>query len=174
MSAPLFKWLVRFMDSENKIHFGEVQEDQPASSDLVGLRVKVYEGNGPWDSRFILSSTERVISKLHLPALESDPNSGCVKDSKAANKYADTECPIEHVPIFLGVGLNYRKHAEEANVRLRPGLFWSMELEPLLISLQFPIPPYPMIFTKPSGKLKRATPYIFKSSLPIIILSYDL
>ena len=59
------------MDSDNQIHFGEVEEDQPASSDLVGLKVNVYEGNGPWDNRFVLGSTERVISKVHRPALES-------------------------------------------------------------------------------------------------------
>jgi hypothetical protein len=161
------------MDSDNQIHFGEVEEDQPASSDLVGLKVKVYKGNGPWDSRFILGSTERVISKVRLPALESTSQLRLRQRLRLLTNMQILS-PIEHVPIFLGVGLNYRKHAEEANVGLGPSFFYSMELKPLLISLQFPIPPYPMIFTKPSSKLKRTTPYSFKPSFSIVILSYDL
>lgn len=27
--------------------------------------------------------------------------------------------PLEHVPIVIGIGLNYKKHAEEAGVRIR-------------------------------------------------------
>ncbi|KAF2186230.1 hypothetical protein K469DRAFT_664084 [Zopfia rhizophila CBS 207.26] len=41
-------------------------------------------------------------------------------------------CPLEHAPIIQCVGLNYRKHATEANL---------------------PIPTYPVIFTKPSDAL---------------------
>ncbi|KIM96128.1 hypothetical protein OIDMADRAFT_106206 [Oidiodendron maius Zn] len=45
-------------------------------------------------------------------------------------------CPIPYTPIIIGVGLNYRKHAEEAG---------------------FPIPKYPVTFTKYADSL--AGPY---------------
>lgn len=58
-------------------------------------------------------------------------------------------CPLESVPIFVCVGLNYRQHAAEAGVS-------KIEQEANDIGLtmirQMPITPYPVIFNKPPGK----------------------
>ncbi|KAH8807755.1 hypothetical protein F5884DRAFT_900099 [Xylogone sp. PMI_703] len=41
-------------------------------------------------------------------------------------------CPLEQTPIIICIGLNYKKHAEEASLK---------------------IPPYPVVFTKPADAL---------------------
>jgi 2-keto-4-pentenoate hydratase/2-oxohepta-3-ene-1,7-dioic acid hydratase in catechol pathway len=54
-------------------------------------------------------------------------------------------CPIAATPIIIGIGLNYRHHAEEAGVG-RPLVFKSIEHSSLYT--QFSIPGYPVVFNK--------------------------
>jgi 2-keto-4-pentenoate hydratase/2-oxohepta-3-ene-1,7-dioic acid hydratase in catechol pathway len=77
-------------------------------SNLQGKRVSIYGGDVPWD----LWTT----------------------DEEA--EIAEVLCPLPSVPIFYGIGLNYKRHIEEAG---------------------FPVPQYPVIFTKPPDAL--AGPY---------------
>lgn len=56
--------------------------------------------------------------------------------TQSTEKIAKVLSPIPETPIVYGIGLNYRQHADEA---------------------KFPIPPHPLVFTKPSDAL--ADPY---------------
>lgn len=75
---------------------------------LKGGRISIYDGEVPWDLR---------------------------RTDKEA-EIAEVLCPLPAVPIFYGIGLNYKHHIEEAG---------------------FPVPQYPVIFTKPPDA--RAGPY---------------
>ncbi|OQU95239.1 hypothetical protein CLAIMM_01475 [Cladophialophora immunda] len=94
-----FQRLVRFRASDGQIYYGEAGSDW--ESDLKGREVHIFSGADPFDSSFRLSEKKAVISEVL--------------------------CPLDKVPIVLGIGLNYRKHAEEAG---------------------FPIPTFPVVFTK--------------------------
>lgn len=104
----MFQRLIRFKDSGGTIHFGELGEQAINSQDgFVGEEVDIYKrGVAPWDDDFQLSGERAQIKEVL--------------------------CPLQIVPLFLGVGLNYKQHAHEAN---------------------FPIPEYPLIFTKPADAL---------------------
>ncbi|KAH6697408.1 hypothetical protein F5X68DRAFT_219550 [Plectosphaerella plurivora] len=99
MKTP-FQRLVRFESSDGKILYGEA----PASKDLVGQEVPVYEGGSPWS--LTPTGTAATIAKVLSP--------------------------LPHVPIFYGIGLNYKTHIAEAG---------------------FPTPKFPTVFTKPSNAL---------------------
>jgi 2-keto-4-pentenoate hydratase/2-oxohepta-3-ene-1,7-dioic acid hydratase in catechol pathway len=74
--------------------------EAPDHRDLIGKRVLVYNGTLPWD----LSETGQEAEVVEIL------------------------CPLPQVPIFYGIGLNYKQHIKEAG---------------------FPTPKYPLIFTKP-------------------------
>ncbi|TVY84568.1 Fumarylacetoacetate hydrolase domain-containing protein [Lachnellula suecica] len=88
-----FNYLVRFEDQEGHIHYGEASP-QDAQSDLVGRSLKVYKGGALWDDNFLLSETVATVSRVLSP--------------------------IASTPIIHGVGLNYKAHAEEGNLKLPP------------------------------------------------------
>ncbi|KAH6977514.1 fumarylacetoacetate hydrolase family protein [Ilyonectria sp. MPI-CAGE-AT-0026] len=73
-------------------------------NDTQGHKVSILSGN-PWDG-LIPTGRTTTVSKLLAP--------------------------LEHTPIIICVGLNYRKHAAEANLQ---------------------VPTYPVVFTKPSDSL---------------------
>lgn len=73
-------------------------------SDWQGKRIPVYRGEVPWD----LSETEEQA------------------------EVAEVLSPLPTVPLFYGIGLNYKRHIEEAG---------------------FPVPQYPVVFTKPPAAL---------------------
>ncbi|KAK5307001.1 hypothetical protein LTR99_002693 [Exophiala xenobiotica] len=108
--ATPFDRLVRFENEAGIVLYGEVTADTPTINDLIGSKVDIYEGNGPWSADFKRTSNQDTIAKVLSP--------------------------IPHAPIFHGIGLNYRRHAEEAG---------------------HPIPAYPVVFQKPSPAL--AGPY---------------
>ncbi|KAK4942971.1 hypothetical protein LTR10_017355 [Elasticomyces elasticus] len=98
MDVP-FTRLVRFTTSDGTTHYGEAGSDW--QKDLRGQTVDTFQGTDPWDPDFSLSGKKAEISEVL--------------------------CPLPSVPVTLGIGLNYRKHAEEAG---------------------FAIPNFPVVFTK--------------------------
>jgi len=78
--------------------------EAPAGDELVGKTVDVYEGSNPWD----------------------------LKSAGKKAEIAELLSPLPAVPIFYGIGLNYKAHIAEAG---------------------FPTPEYPTVFTKPAGAL---------------------
>lgn len=88
---------------------GTVHYGEASSLDnIIGSVVSVYEGDEPWSLR----ATEEKAVVLQLL------------------------CPLTCVPLIYGVGLNYKKHIEEAKL---------------------PVTGFPVIFTKPNDAL--AGPY---------------
>ncbi|KAJ9609991.1 hypothetical protein H2200_006321 [Cladophialophora chaetospira] len=87
-----FKRLVRFRASDGQIHYGEAGSEW--QSDLKGREVPLFSGSDPFDSNFQLTDKKATISEVLSP--------------------------LEAVPIVLGIGLNYRKHAEEADTLAGP------------------------------------------------------
>ncbi|KIW79161.1 hypothetical protein Z517_05773 [Fonsecaea pedrosoi CBS 271.37] len=106
MADSIFKRLVRFEDHAGQAHYGEVPKSHNWADNLVGVSVPVYTGGLPWKQSFCLSTDTVKIAKVLSP--------------------------IEAPPFIYGIGLNYRKHAEEAKVE---------------------IPPYPLIFFKGGGSV---------------------
>jgi len=82
--------------------------EAPGDDELIGKTVEVYDGADPWD----------------------------LKTTGKKAEIAEVLSPLPSTPIMYGIGLNYKKHIEEAN---------------------FPVPPTPTVFTKPADAL--AGPY---------------
>lgn len=83
--------------------------DVPSGADdLVGKTATVLAGEEPWD----------------------------LKPTQEKAEIAEVLCPLKSTPIVYGIGLNYKKHIEEAS---------------------FPTPEFPVVFTKPEDSL--AGPY---------------
>ncbi|KAH6708775.1 aromatic compound degradation protein [Leptodontidium sp. MPI-SDFR-AT-0119] len=97
--APSFTRLVRFKSLDGQIYYGEAGDQW--QSDLKGKSVKIFSGLDPFDEKFHLSDKSATISEVL--------------------------CPLESVPIGIGIGLNYRQHAEEAGL---------------------PFPTFPVVFAK--------------------------
>lgn len=96
---------IRFQDKEqNEVHYGQVTQQQLSSNNLLGATVGILKGD-PF-SGFQESGETRTISQIL--------------------------CPLESVPIFSCVGLNYGQHAKEADLK---------------------VPSYPVVFTKPPDAL---------------------
>ncbi|GES65602.1 fumarylacetoacetate hydrolase family protein [Aspergillus terreus] len=70
-----------------------------------------------------------------IKVLEGDPFGGLIPSGEEA-RVLRVLCPLESTPIILCIGLNYKKHAQEANLDIAP---------------------YPVVFTKPADAL--AGPY---------------
>ena len=58
-----FDYLVRFADRQGRIYYGEATL-QDLQSSLVGQRLRVYQGDHPWDNNFELSEHNRVVAKV--------------------------------------------------------------------------------------------------------------
>jgi hypothetical protein len=65
---PAFHRMVRFVDNEGQVHFGELGAEVVIESSLEGLLVAVYEGNDPFDSDFVLGSSKKTIAKVFMSA----------------------------------------------------------------------------------------------------------
>ncbi|KAJ9365693.1 fumarylacetoacetate hydrolase family protein [Paecilomyces variotii] len=90
MASSKFERLIRFVSSSGDIYFGEVPKDHPYNQSLIGIEAPVYQGASPFDPDFKLSGENSEVKKLLSPLVD--------------------------VPFIYGVGLNYRRHAEEAGV----------------------------------------------------------
>lgn len=67
MDIPsVFHRLVRFVDNEGQIYYGELGTEFEVDGSLEGLIVAVYEGKGPFDSNFVLGSTTKTIAKVWI------------------------------------------------------------------------------------------------------------
>lgn len=84
-----FQRLVRFVNEHGTTLYGDLKSEPTA--DLTGAEVEVLEG----DVEKGFQSTGRT-DKIHKLL-----------------------CPLPSVPIVICIGLNYQKHANEANVWLR-------------------------------------------------------
>jgi hypothetical protein len=91
MVSPIFHRIIRFSDSAGTVYYGEVTEQYPWDSDLHGITVPIYEGSLPWNEDFRMN------------------------DSKTA-KVSRILSPVPSGSFIHGIGLNYRKHAEEGGV----------------------------------------------------------
>ncbi|OAA72330.1 Fumarylacetoacetase, protein [Cordyceps fumosorosea ARSEF 2679] len=111
-----FHRLVRFEDGNGTTLYGDVT-DPSVLSDLVGATVAVLDGD--LDTGFVKTTRKAIINKVL--------------------------CPLERVPYFVCIGLNYKKHAEEANLAIAEN---------------------PVIFAKPPDALAGPS-----SSIPIPLLA---
>jgi hypothetical protein len=65
MDVPsVFYRLVRFVDDEGQVHYGELGTEVVTAGSLEGLMVSVYERKGPLSSDFVLGTTKRKIAKV--------------------------------------------------------------------------------------------------------------
>ncbi|KAK0726520.1 hypothetical protein B0T21DRAFT_336892 [Apiosordaria backusii] len=102
-AAMSFQRLVRFVNAQGATSFGDLKTT-PTTANLADAEVEVLEG----DIDKGLRGTGRV------------------------DKIQKLLCPLPKVPLIVCIGLNYQKHATEANLR---------------------VPPYPVVFTKPADAL---------------------
>ncbi|KIW90827.1 uncharacterized protein Z519_08610 [Cladophialophora bantiana CBS 173.52] len=88
-----FGKLLRFKNVSGQILYGEVKSlDKITYDTIIGATVPVYDGEDPWAADFKLSGREETVSEVLAP--------------------------LARVPIFLCIGLNYKKHAEEGNMKV--------------------------------------------------------
>ncbi|PVH70574.1 aromatic compound degradation protein, partial [Cadophora sp. DSE1049] len=97
-----FSRLVRLKALDGHTYYGEAGQNWETG--LRGQKVDTFTGGDPWDEKFQLSGKKAIVGE----------------EQKVL-------CPLEKVPIILGIGLNYRTHAEECG--------WT-------------IPSFPLVFTK--------------------------
>jgi 2-keto-4-pentenoate hydratase/2-oxohepta-3-ene-1,7-dioic acid hydratase in catechol pathway len=88
-----FDRLIRFTARDGNIYYGEAAASATKQEDFIGQKIRPYMG-----------------SPLH-----SDTTLALAKDEV---EIVDVLTPIPETPMIYGVGLNYRKHATEANVRI--------------------------------------------------------
>jgi len=96
---------IRFQDRSGEVHYGEVPQSELATL-KEGSLVKVLGGSPFEKGGFQATDVKREVKKIL--------------------------CPLESVPIFMCIGLNYRHHAEEAKLT---------------------VPKHPVVFTKPPNAL---------------------
>lgn len=88
MSASKFNRLIRFVSVAGTTHYGEVPAKQACDESLVGAKVELYDGMSPWDPELKLNGKTVEVKEVLSPLPPG---------------------------VFIhGVGLNYRKHAEES------------------------------------------------------------
>ncbi|KAF7133929.1 hypothetical protein CNMCM5793_005395 [Aspergillus hiratsukae] len=103
----LFSSIFRFRDEKGSIYFGEAGESSNHTLEsLTGRSVPIFRGEHPWDDDFVLTEEQRNV--------------------------AEVLCPLPRTPIFMCIGLNYKQHADEANMSYGD---------------------YPVVFTKPPDAL---------------------
>jgi transcription initiation factor TFIIH subunit 2 len=81
-----FQRLVRFVNAQGTTSFGDLKSE--AKGDLKGAEVEILEG---------------------------DIENG-FRGTGRTDKIEKLLCPLPRVPIVICIGLNYQKHATEANV----------------------------------------------------------
>ncbi|KAF9888887.1 hypothetical protein FE257_008257 [Aspergillus nanangensis] len=63
--SPSFQRLVRFRDTQGKVHYGEA----PENKELVGTQVTIYTGDDPWDLRPSTQTAKIVEVLCPLPSV---------------------------------------------------------------------------------------------------------
>ncbi|VBB84483.1 Putative Fumarylacetoacetate hydrolase [Podospora comata] len=102
-AAASFQRLVRFVNAQGSTKFGDLKT-RPTGVSLAGAEVEVLEGD--------VGNGFRGTGKI--------------------DKIQKLLCPLPQVHAIMCIGLNYQKHATEANLRVAP---------------------YPVLFTKPADAL---------------------
>ena len=100
-----FSRLVRFRDPEGKVHYGEAGSDW--QQDIHGQTIPTYSIDDPWAPDFPLTGVKAQVAKV--------ARHGTVYLARANGQQILS--PLESIPLMIGIGLNYKSHAEEANVR---------------------------------------------------------
>lgn len=94
MASPKFERLIRFVGPSGQIHLGELPKDHPWDAPLEGVVAALYDGGSPLDEHLKLNGHTAEVKHVL--------------------------CPLPDVPFIYGVGLNYRRHAEEGGHKLPP------------------------------------------------------
>jgi 2-keto-4-pentenoate hydratase/2-oxohepta-3-ene-1,7-dioic acid hydratase in catechol pathway len=102
-----FTNLVRFEDDQGAIHYGDVPED--CLLDIIGCRVPILAGD-PFEDSLQLTGQQAVVHKVLVP---HSMNASRVRRFTSNRQILP---PVDSVPVFLCIGLNYAEHAKEANV----------------------------------------------------------
>lgn len=102
--APKFDQLVRFMCPGGQVYYGELglQTATLSKEDSVGQKVRVYGGKFPWDSDFVLATREEEIPEVRITYFIINTL------NKILIVRFQVICPLETVPIFECIGLNYK------------------------------------------------------------------
>jgi hypothetical protein len=69
--ATPFDRLVRFENEAGTVLYGEVTAETPTANDLIGSKVDIYEGDGPWSADFKRTSNQDTIAKVSFDLLSS-------------------------------------------------------------------------------------------------------
>jgi hypothetical protein len=65
-----FKHLVRFHNASSEVFYGELLTVNDSDTTLIGRTVRVFDGDGPWDTNFRLTDQEEYIAEVsQLPQL---------------------------------------------------------------------------------------------------------
>lgn len=86
----VFERLIRFVSTTGETLYGELPKTYQWTASLIGLEVQVFDGSSPFDEDLQLSGKTATVQEVL--------------------------CPLPDVPFIYGVGLNYRRHAEEGGV----------------------------------------------------------
>jgi transcription initiation factor TFIIH subunit 2 len=106
-----FDRLIRFEAADGQTYYGNLERELP-TREMEGATVEVLEGD--IKTGFKGLGTRAKVTKVH----DSPPAS--LLTTNPTNLSTQLLSPLEHVPIILCIGLNYRKHAEETKVHLSP------------------------------------------------------
>lgn len=106
-----FTNLIRFEDSAGRLRYGDILEAN--LNNIVGSEVQVLEGDPYSDCMRPTNETAVVCKVGYIDSCQGDTSNGT--DPRGfQNKQVLP--PVENVPIFLCIGLNYSEHAQEAGV----------------------------------------------------------
>lgn len=82
-------------------------------------------GRPNWRERLFQSVRELILgmraseSLIELPPLRRSVYTSAARPRQKTLTHSQVLCPLETVPLIIGIGLNYRGHAVEAGVRLQ-------------------------------------------------------
>uniref|UniRef100_A0A8H7NBL4 Fumarylacetoacetase-like C-terminal domain-containing protein n=1 Tax=Bionectria ochroleuca TaxID=29856 RepID=A0A8H7NBL4_BIOOC len=115
---------------------------------LTARLVRIFEGGNPWDEGFKLSESRRKVAEVIL-----------ILPREATKIKVDVmelqgTLPLPHTPVFMCIGLSYKKHADEAGISLLSRLNDGE---------------YPVVFTKPPNAL--AGPF---ENIPIPVICHSM
>jgi transcription initiation factor TFIIH subunit 2 len=106
-----FDRLIRFEAADGQTYYGNLEKELP-TREMEGSTVEVLEGD-------IKTGFKGLGTKAKVTKVRSSPPESLLTINPT-NLSTQLLSPLEHVPIILCIGLNYRKHAEETKVHLSP------------------------------------------------------
>ena len=104
--APTFEYLLRFEANDGSVAYGSISEPKPAK-DLVGMQVSTLAGS--IREGFTPTQQEKTVRKV----CDDLQHSEWILTHIALKVL----CPVPSTPIIQCIGVNYAKHAREADVR---------------------------------------------------------